>query len=41
MKSTPLTFVNAAGIRLSARLDLPPKGVPEAFALFAPLLYMR
>lgn len=35
MKSTPLAFVNTAGITLSARLDLPPDGAPEAFALFA------
>jgi uncharacterized OsmC-like protein/pimeloyl-ACP methyl ester carboxylesterase len=35
MKSTPLTIVNTAGIALSARLDLPLEGAPEAFALFA------
>ncbi len=35
MQLNKLEFTNAEGLRLSARLDLPPKGPPLAYALFA------
>ena len=35
MKSTKITFLNAQGERLAARLELPEDGAPLAYALFA------
>ncbi|MBC8078450.1 MAG: alpha/beta fold hydrolase, partial [Chloroflexales bacterium] len=35
MPTKKLTFLNTAGQRLAARLDLPPEGAPSAYALFA------
>jgi len=35
MKSTKITFKNAAGLELSARIDLPADRKPQHFALFA------
>ncbi|HQV74543.1 MAG: OsmC family protein [Flavobacteriales bacterium] len=35
MKSTKITFTNATGLELSARLDLPADRKPQHFALFA------
>lgn len=35
MKSERVVFLNSRGVRLSARLDLPQRHVPKAFALFA------